>query len=398
MPRSLRVAIAALSALIVVGPAVPSAMGGPSRSSGSDDWLVAVNSYRALGGLPPVTENPDWSQGDLDHSKYIVKTGDFGHDEDSSSIWSTAAGREAGLTGNVAGSSGTAYSDVDAVEDWLTGPFHGIGILDPQLTQSGFGSYREAGVSDFATAATLDVIRGLNGPAPTSPIMWPGDGSTLPLRSYGGGESPDPLTSCPVGYTEPTGPPLYLILTETPSVTDHNFSHEGTPLDSCVFDGNTYTNPDAATQDLGRNVLGGRNAVVLMPRQPLASGETYDVSITSNGQTYVWQFTAGGGGAGPSEVNRTISLTLKVGSNVVGKGTVEDDDTGVACETGVPVRLQYKKPSGWKNIASGTTDAEGEYKITTTIKVGRWRTKAVPTTVGDASCLKAVSSVWRVTS
>ena len=325
----------------------------------------------------------------------MVKTGEIAHTEDPGSQWYTAEGAEAAANGNVAVSGTTAWTDVDAINDWMSGPFHGIGILDPSLERSGFGSFREAG-APWEAGATLDVIRGLSGDPVTSTFMWPGNGAAHPLLSYDGGEFPDPLTSC-AGYSEPTGSPVYLLLTTTPDVQATSFSRGGTQLDHCVFDGTDYINPDPGTQSLGRNVLEGRNAVVLMPRSPLSNGDTYDVSITSNGQTYAWSFTTGGGPGG-TDVNRTITLDLKVGSTIVGKGTVADDAEAIACESSVPVKLQYKKPTGWKNIASDTTDADGKYRMTTSIKVGRWRTKAAPTTVGDAECLKALSNVWRVTS
>ena len=394
MPRPLRSIIAAPIALfLLLGPALGGASGAPA---GTPSWLQAVNDYRALGGLPPVTEEASWSAGGVLHSKYMVKTGTISHDEDPGSPWYTPEGDLAAENGNVAVSGTTAYTDVDAVNDWMSGPFHGIGILDPRLTQSGFGSFREAG-APWEAGATLDVIRGLNGPEPTSSFMWPGNGAVHPLLSYDGGEFPDPLTSCS-GYSEPTGPPVYLLLTSTPDVSATSFSRGGTQLDHCVFDGTDYANPDPGTQSLGRNVLEGRHAVVLMPRSPLSNGDTYDVSITSGGQLYSWSFIAGSGGPGGTEVNRTITLDLKVGSTIVGKGTVADDADGIACESSVPVKLQYKKPTGWKNIGSDTTDADGKYRIVTSIKVGRWRTKAAPTTVGDDNCLKALSNVWRVTS
>jgi hypothetical protein len=42
---------------------------------------------------------------------------------------------------------------------------------------------------------------------------------------------------------------------------------------------------------LGRNILNARDAVVLIPRDPLTPGTRYTVSITVNGQTHAWSFT-----------------------------------------------------------------------------------------------------------
>lgn len=67
----------------------------------------------------------------------------------------------------------------------------------------------------------------------------------------------------------------------------------GSPVDVCWFTENTYTNPNPTgyAQDLGRSVLGARDAVVLMPRNPLTLGHTYTVSLTVNGSTTTWSFT-----------------------------------------------------------------------------------------------------------
>ncbi len=105
-------------------------------------------------------------------------------------------------------SGSTTATNQHAIDSWMTGPFHGIGIIDPQLRKVGFGSYREAG-SGWQMGATLDVLRGL-GPLPASvkfPVRFPKAGGTTHLSSYNGFESPDPLTSCP-DYTAPSGLPL----------------------------------------------------------------------------------------------------------------------------------------------------------------------------------------------
>jgi hypothetical protein len=77
----------------------------------------------------------------------------------------------------------------------------------------------------------------------------------------------------------------------TPNVTASSFRRGSTDLEFCIFDETNYVNSNSSYQDLGRNVLGGRDAIVIMPRDPLTVGETYSASITSNGETYIWSFT-----------------------------------------------------------------------------------------------------------
>ena len=101
------------------------------------------------------------------------------------------------------------------------------------------------------------------------------------------------MSAC-AGYTAPSGLPILLQIGSgavTPNVTAHSFTQDGAPLDHCVFDETTYVHPDGGTQNTGRNILNARDAIVLIPRQPLAPGATYQVSMTVSGQVYVWTFT-----------------------------------------------------------------------------------------------------------
>ncbi len=228
----------------------------------------------------------------------MVKNDWVGHYEDPSWPWYTAEGDQAARTSNVMLSSSVDTTDAEAINMWIEGPFHAVGLLDPELWQTGFGSYREV-IGTWHMAAALDVLRGLGGvqPGVSFPIFWPANGMVVPLRGYYGGEYPNPLSSCP-GYAEPSGLPITVQLgagSTTPSVTSHSFSQGGTPLEHCVYDETSYYNSDSSAQSLGRAVLDPRDAIVLVPRQPLTPGATYTASITANGQTYTWSFTVSAG-------------------------------------------------------------------------------------------------------
>jgi hypothetical protein len=174
----------------------------------------------------------------------------------------------------------------------MQAPFHAVGILDPRLNQVGYGSFREED-GGLQMGATLDVIRGLGGiPSGVSyPIAWPADGSTLSLTSHHT-EYPDPLSSCP-GYQAPTGIPILLQIgsgDQTPQVLSHSFSQGDQSLEHCIFDETNYSNVDSSAQNLGRAVLGARDAIVLIPQAPLIPGATYTVSITLASGSYTWSF------------------------------------------------------------------------------------------------------------
>jgi hypothetical protein len=266
--------------------------GGPTCGSPAGTWLDTVNFYRRLAGLGPVSEDPTLSAGDLQHAEYMVKSDRVEHAEDMSSPFYTPAGDAAGQASDVAGHSANK-DEVWAVEAWMEGPFHSIGILDPKLAQSGFGIAHDTS-GTVQTAAALDVIRGRAASVPAGvqfPVVFPADGMVLPLNEFPGNEFPDPLASCP-GYAPPAGLPLLVQLgtgTTPPAVSAHTLTRDGVAVEHCLFDGTTYANPDASMQALGRNVLGSRDAIVMIARQPLQPG-TYAASITTGGQTIAWSF------------------------------------------------------------------------------------------------------------
>ena len=245
--------------------------------------------------LSPVNENPAWSAGGQLHSRYMVKNNILSHDEDASNPWYSEEGKAAAQAGNLMASSNVDTSDQYAVDSWMQAPFHALGILDPALQTVGFGSYREAN-GGLQMGASLDVLRGLGTEKTTAyPVMWPGDGATTPLGVFWG-EHPDPLTSCP-GYSAPSGLPIILQIGPghlTPQVSASSFKQGSTSLEHCFFTEATYKNPTPDSQNLGRAILNQRDAVVLIPRQPLKSGSSYTVSITVNGQNYTWSFRTAG--------------------------------------------------------------------------------------------------------
>jgi len=178
----------------------------------------------------------------------------------------------------------TNFTDAEAVDEWMTGPFHALGIIDPGLATVGYGVYRRGGKPMFQSAAALDVQQG-RGATPSSvhlPVLFPGDGTTSPFTSFTGGETPDPLQFCP-GYVPPTGAPIMLQLGygAPNNVTSYSVLDGGTPLETCEFDGRTSVN------------LSYRGAIVLMPHLQLVLGHRYTVSVTVSGTTYAWSFSVG---------------------------------------------------------------------------------------------------------
>ncbi len=268
------------------------------------DWLGYVNYHREIASLPPLAENPEWSAGAWLHARYIVKNDVLKHSENPANPWYTPEGAAAAEASNLFGSFNPEETIEWTIDGWMQAPFHALGILDPALTQTGYGLYSEAD-GGLASGAALDVIRGLASSPPTVdyPILWPGDNTSITLTEHWG-EYPDPLASCP-GFQAPAGLPILLQAGPgglAPAVTASDLQAGGLSLEHCVFSETTYTHPDPVQKSLGRGILASRDGIVLIPRQPLTPGVRYTVSLTVDGLNHSWSFEVAAG----AETGRAI--------------------------------------------------------------------------------------------
>ena len=289
-------------------------------------WLKRLNYYRALAKLNAVAEDPALSDGDRAHAAYIVKNfreqiehGGMGaemHTEDPGREGFSPAGLEAAKASDVdiwymsgPAGDGAGTSDPDewtatrapgspewSIDGWMSIPFHRMPMLNPALSTAGFGLFCDAGVC----AAALNLASGAkhtSASGAAAPIMFPPDGSTLAMRSFGN-EWPDPLTNC-AGYSPPTGLAITLQLGSwlDTKLSDYSVVRETTddtretPVESCGYGSTGYSNPDAYLQDLGRQILKNSAAVVVIPRAPLDKAARYAVSVTVNDRVYRWRFS-----------------------------------------------------------------------------------------------------------
>ncbi|VAW37229.1 hypothetical protein MNBD_CHLOROFLEXI01-4811 [hydrothermal vent metagenome] len=270
---------------------MPTAVPGP-------DWLRYYNLFRTQSGLPQLSENSAWSVGSLAHSQYMILNSQTIHAQDPNLPGYSAAGNEAGQNGNITVSGWDGASDLWPIDYWMSAAFHAVPMLNPRLQQTGFGVFRDSSHS-FKMTSTLDISsqRELGTlPAGISyPITYPRDGGELWVLSYSLPEFPNPLTACS-GLLKPTGAPIVLQIgngDQTPSVSQTTLaSSDGTILPHCVIDETRYVNNSQFQQQQGRNILDKQDAIVLIPAKPFLVGETYTASITVNGETVEWSFTA----------------------------------------------------------------------------------------------------------
>lgn len=278
--------------------ATPEPEASPTLEAVGTDWLQFVNLFRREANLPPLVENTIWSNDSAAHSRYMVYTGDLSHHQDPASPYASQSGQTAAENGNIA--AGYLLSDPFewAINYWMSAPFHAIPILDPQLQATGFAEYRDANGAQPLTA-TMDVTRGL-GPLPDGvsfPVLYPRDGGLTWVLRYSLPEFPEALSTCP-GYTQPTGAPIILQVGQgnvTPQVTATSLFKDGEYLAHCRFDETTFTHPNDFRQKSAREILNQRDAIVIIPQQPLLPDKTYAVRVDVNGQTYTWSFRTAAG-------------------------------------------------------------------------------------------------------
>ena len=253
-----------------------------SASVADDDWLGIVNAYRAMSGLDPVTANATWSAEGAAHSCYMLQNG-IAHDEIPGNPGYTPGGDTAGNSGNVAVSSAVTADARDHIDLWMTGPFHAIGILRHNLTESGFGlCAQEDTPTVWRSGGTLDVIRGLEfgRPRPSTPIVFPGDGATVSLTRFIT-EFPDPMAMC--GWTGTAGLPLIAMMPNDISTASATLTGPNGAIETCVLHENNVTDNTAAA------IMRGDNAVIVMPRVPLDDG-SYTASVSTDSGSTTWSF------------------------------------------------------------------------------------------------------------
>ena len=355
-------------------------------------WLDEVNMYRAIATLPSVSEDTNLSTADQALAVYELQSGYFGHNPPDNQ-YTTAA-----QSSNLYGSSDPNTSDTAAVDAWMAEVFHGIALIDSQLTQVGWGRSDSNSVTPPPTStikmiAALDVLSdrtGANLASPSSPIMWPGIGKNASSTTYVP-EIPDARSM--FGYSgnpstwNPAGQPIFLQLGSGNVANPNNSTQTGvtyygllqgifeippggsspnpiTPVNVIEIDETNYSYPaDSTLQTTARSILALRGAVVLLPQQPLTAGG-YTAVIIVNGSLYAWSFTVGTNQSTPTCLGIFASNVLQ-GTNIMyGQPTFVQ---------GQPFQGIYSADGGngapynftWNQVPDGLTLLpEGEHMLT----------------------------------
>ncbi|MEM9775230.1 MAG: CAP domain-containing protein [Chloroflexota bacterium] len=263
-----------------------------------DTWLDYANSIREMAGVPLVTQDDSLTAGAQAHARYmVVHDRPIAHAEDPSFALYSEAGHIAASKGLIFSTSQIQADHTWAFNFWTSGTFHLIPLIDPYLKTVGYGNYNQD-IGNFKMSAVIDVGSGLDTPDGSYeyPVMFPTDGAETWVVRQSLYEWPDPAASCP-GFERPTGAPIVLMLQEDPTistaprVSSYKIEKDGVPISNiCMFHENSYSSSNSAEQTVGRTILNLRDAIVLIPRDPLTINSTYDVEIVANGETHSWSF------------------------------------------------------------------------------------------------------------
>lgn len=330
-----------------------------------DDWLGIVNAYRSQSSLGPLVENSTWSDGARNHSCWMLQNG-IAHDEPAGTPGYTSSGDAAGNAGNVAVSGSTGANARYFIDLWMTAPFHAVGILRNSLQSTGFGLCQNTSTSPWKSAGTLDVIRGNDWsvPDPTTPVVFPGDGATTRLTRFIA-ESPDPRTFC--GWSgKVVGLPLIALMPSSVSSASATLSGPSGPVDTCVLH-------KSNTSGVAKSILGGDNAVVVVPATKLETG-AYTVSVNSNGGSAGWTFHVDpdaslSSGAEPAppvdlpELRDTTPLGNSEQFTTVTPFRLADSRHGVALER-LPARTAVRlKVAGERGIPADASSISANFTV-----------------------------------
>jgi len=256
--------------------------------------LARLNELRALAAVPAVPENSALSAACLQHASWILRNGVLQHGEAPATPGYTVQGDRAGQQSNLSASQDPDTSMTAHIDSIMVAPFHGLGFIDPLVRGFGLGYLRDPhSLTPLRSASVVDVIgdRATSLPEGVSyPILWPAPGQTLPFTGFDGLEYPNPVPLA----KPPFGCPLIVQtgrFDKAPRVTSWTLLRDdGEPLSCFEIDETTYLNSNSQEQALGRSVLRGRNAIILIPRSPLVPGRSYTASLINHGELIRWSF------------------------------------------------------------------------------------------------------------
>ncbi|MBE3590520.1 MAG: S-layer homology domain-containing protein, partial [Firmicutes bacterium] len=257
-----------------------------------DYALRALNTYRALAGLPPLVADASLAAAAQAHAAFYARNAaayggvslqvhvepEFWPGFTGRAPWNRAA--YFGYAGNVAEDMAFGEGLVEAVDTWMNSVYHRLPIVDPTLRAAGFALVGAPNAAGDLPVTDLELGDWIPQPADVpsgTVVVYPVDGQTEVPLSFPRGEIPDPLSPFP-GASYPTGFPVTLQLPSPHAAA--------LDVDTAVLqtDGGRVVpayvlRPDDSASDPAIAHLGG-TAVAIVPKAPLAPLTTYRVRVT----------------------------------------------------------------------------------------------------------------------
>ena len=283
------------ASVVVAGLAAALFVTSPTKAPAAQtepEWLSTVNAYRAASGLGPISNDAALQAGVDKHVQYLASSASLVHNEDSGAAGFSPEGALAAQQSLLGGWKNANRTDRQVVEDLLIAPFHAVHLFEPRWERGAYASSRDVPGASLSVAGVLNVTGGIGKRVPIhEPVLFPGRGATIPMTSFVT-EVPSPLTACP-GYAAPAGLPIFALFPSLPSTAVGSVRQGENQIEVCVIDRN-YSNPDAAAQATGRQLMNQKNMIMVIPKAPLTAGLSYDVVIDGGTAGKAnWSFTIG---------------------------------------------------------------------------------------------------------
>ena len=123
-----------------------------------DDWLAQVNNYRAIAGVPLVTEDATLNDNCWQHARYMAENDDLTHNQNPNLPYASDAGQVCAGNGNawLGGSfSQPIWTVADSIDGWMSSVGHRLWLLYPTTPTFGYGFYT---ADNNRAGAALDVL------------------------------------------------------------------------------------------------------------------------------------------------------------------------------------------------------------------------------------------------
>jgi hypothetical protein len=226
-----------------------------------------VNYYRAIAGVPSVTDDATLNDNCFQHARYMAENNDLTHDQKPDLPWASDAGQICAQKGNAwlgGAFSSPIWEPSDSIEGWMSSVGHRLWLLYPTTPTFGYGFYS---ASDNRAGAALDVL---------SRATFDDDSySGWPIRYPVPNQISIPATNYAITLNWP-------YFEERPTISSTSLTTE---------DGSTISH-QADTK-----LSAGHKGIQILPKEELPDNTIFIVTITGsyNGTSfsYSWKFSTG---------------------------------------------------------------------------------------------------------